>query len=107
MLQLVSQNSGVVPKTFASKKAVSAVTPRRPPHSSLTVFRPTPIAFASSPWVTFHRESNNHPTTDPCTASHLQNCALSSLAGKSGEVVFYCVLLIIYRIRNSKKDEQQ
>ena len=38
-------------RTFANKKAVSAVTPRRSPHNSLTVLRPTPIAFASSPWV--------------------------------------------------------
>ena len=46
-----NQKSAVLPKTVASINAVSAVMARRLVHSSLTVFRLTPIASASCPWV--------------------------------------------------------
>jgi len=46
-----SQKSGVFSNTFPSSKAVSTVTERLPLQISLTVFRLTPIAFASCSWV--------------------------------------------------------
>jgi hypothetical protein len=44
-----SQKPGVLPKTLASISAVSAVIERLFAHSSLMVFRLTPIAAASCP----------------------------------------------------------